>query len=76
MFVTSEDLYKFTGYKRPSAQARFLAERRIVFTTRADGTIALRLDELDSHTLSKEKRPYKRTWQPDFSSVNKPKKER
>jgi hypothetical protein len=53
MFVRAADLEMFTGLKRPRAQARFLEERGIKFVRRNDGSIALRLLELDRHTLSK-----------------------
>jgi len=70
MFVDAKDLYKFTGLKRPSDQAKFLAERGIKFIRRADGQIALRCKELDAYTLSGAKAP-KRAWEPDFSSLEK-----
>lgn len=52
MFVSAEDLIAFTGLKRSSAQARFLAKHHIKFMLRLDGSIALRQEELDRHTLS------------------------
>lgn len=60
MFVTAEQLVEFTHKQRSSAQARFLAARGIVFTTRDDGTIALRQEELDRHTLSAPAGPKRR----------------
>lgn len=59
MFVSAEDLKTFTGKTRPSAQARFLRSRMIAFVVRADGSIALRVEELDNHTLSRERRKKK-----------------
>lgn len=56
MFVRAEEIEGFTGYKRPKAQRRFLLERGIVCHFRADGTVALRREEYDAHTLSKSAR--------------------
>ena len=53
MFVTETDVQNFTGKKRPSAQARFLERLGMKFTRRLDGSIALRQEELDRHTLTK-----------------------
>jgi hypothetical protein len=53
MFLSAKELEQLTGLKRPSAQARWLSTRGYKFARRVDGTIALRLDELDAHTLSK-----------------------
>lgn len=53
MFVEPEQLVKFTKKERYAAQARFLDARGIRYTRRDDGSIALRTDELDRHTLSK-----------------------
>jgi hypothetical protein len=53
MFLSAKDLEQLTGLKRPGAQARWLSTRGYKFERRVDGTIALRLDELDAHTLSK-----------------------
>lgn len=53
MFVSAAALEELTGKKRPSAQARFLAARGIKFVARDDGTIVLRQEELDRHTLTK-----------------------
>jgi hypothetical protein len=52
MFVRPEDLVAFTGLKRSSAQARFLARLGIRFVVRLDGSIALRQAELDAHTFA------------------------
>ncbi len=54
MFVSSEQLEVFTGKKRPSAQARFLDRWNMKYIERGDGTIALRQEELDRHTLTKK----------------------
>jgi hypothetical protein len=53
MFVSAQYLEVFTGKRRPSAQARFLDRCDIKYIERADGTIALRQEELDRHTLTK-----------------------
>lgn len=53
MFVSSEQLEALTGRSRPSAQARFLDRWDIKYIERPDGTIVLRQEELDRHTLSK-----------------------
>lgn len=72
MFVDAADLELFTGRKRPSDQARFLAERGIKFTRRADGKIALRCKELDAYTLSggATAQQQRAPWQPDFSRMD------
>jgi len=57
MFVGAEHLIAFTGKRRPSAQARFLDRCDMRYIARADGTIALRQEELDRHTLSKLAEP-------------------
>jgi hypothetical protein len=54
MFVSPEQLEVFTGKKRPSAQARFLDRWNMKYIERGDGTIALRQEELDRHTLTKK----------------------
>ena len=53
MFVGAEQLEAFTGKKRPSAQARFLDRCDMKYIERPDGTIALRQEELDRHTLTR-----------------------
>jgi hypothetical protein len=53
VFVSAEHLEAFTGKRRPSAQARFLDRWNIKYLARADGTIALRQEELDRHTLAR-----------------------
>jgi len=53
MFLSAKELEQLTGLKRPGAQARWLSTRRYKFERRVDGTIALRLEELDAHTLTK-----------------------
>jgi hypothetical protein len=53
MFVSAEQLEVFTGKKRPSAQARFLDRWDMKYIERGDGTIALRQEELDHHTLTR-----------------------
>ena len=57
MFVSAEHLIAFTGKRRPSAQSRFLDRCDMRYIERADGTIALRQEELDRHTLSKLPEP-------------------
>lgn len=52
LFVTPQQLEDYTHKVRPSAQAKFLAARGMRFDVRDDGTIALRKEELDRHTLS------------------------
>lgn len=52
MFISTEELEAFTGKRRPSAQARFLDRCDMRYIERADGTIALRQEELDRHTLT------------------------
>ncbi len=54
MFVNPEQLEVFTGKKRPSAQARFLDRWNMKYIERGDGSIALRQEELDRHTLTKK----------------------
>jgi hypothetical protein len=53
MFVTAKELEALTGKSRPSAQARFLDRWNIRYIARADGTLVLRQEELDRHTLDK-----------------------
>ncbi len=53
MFVSAEQLEALTGKTRPSAQARFLDRWNIRYIERADGTIVLRQEELDRHTLAR-----------------------
>jgi Domain of unknown function (DUF4224) len=53
VFVAEQDIQIFTGKRRPSAQARCLHRLGIRHTRRLDGTIALRQEELDRHTLTK-----------------------
>ena len=52
LFVSGDVMEQFTGMKRASAQARFLAQLGLKFTQRFDGTIALRREELDAYTLT------------------------
>lgn len=75
-FVSVADLEQLTGLRRPSAQARWLAARRYKFERRADrnGTIALRQEELDRHTLSKAAQPAGRRWAVDLSQFAKAKR--
>ncbi len=53
MFISAEELEALTGKSRPSAQARFLDRWNIRYIERADGTIVLRQEELDRHTLAR-----------------------
>lgn len=70
-FVNQEDIEAFTGKKRYSAQARWLAEHHVAFIQHDDGSIALRQDEMDRHTLSKHdiKKPAK-DWRRNFSILD------
>jgi hypothetical protein len=70
MFVPAGALEEFTGKTRPSAQARFLANRGLKFIQRSDGTIALRQEELDAYTLTGT-RVRKRAWEPDLSVLDR-----
>ena len=69
LFVSAAVLEQFTGRKRASAQARFLARLGLTFTQRCDGTIALRREELDAYTLSQRAKA-KPAWEPDFSILD------
>jgi hypothetical protein len=69
MFVDASDLGRLTGQVRPSAQARYLSKLGIKFTRAFDGSIVLRLQELDAHTLSRVKSA-KRQWQPDLTHID------
>ncbi len=69
LFVSAEALQQFTGKKRASAQARFLAQLGLKFTQRLDGTIALRREELDACTLTRRVAT-KPLWQPDLSALD------
>jgi hypothetical protein len=70
-FVSQEDVEAFTGKKRYSAQARWLADRRIAFMQHDDGSIVLRQDEMDRHTLSKpdSKKPVK-DWRRNLAELD------
>lgn len=72
MFVSAEDLKGLTGLVQPAAQARWLAKRGYAFERRADGSIALRQDEYDAHTLSaaKDRSQKKRPWRMDLSALD------
>jgi len=70
LFVSVEALQQFTGKKRASAQARFLAQLGLKFTQRFDGTIAMRQEELDAYTLTR-RIAGKPVWQPDLSALDK-----
>jgi hypothetical protein len=71
MFVSAEQLEELTGKSRPSAQARWLGRHRYKFERRNDrnGTIALRREELDRHTLSKSAQP-ETPWRVDLSQFS------
>ena len=69
LFVSGDVVAQFTGMKRASGQARFLAQLGLKFTQRFDGTIALRREELDAYTLTQGTRA-KRTWEPDLSVLD------
>jgi hypothetical protein len=70
LFVSNEVLEQFTGKRRASAQARFLAQLGLKFTQRSDGKIALRREELDAYTLTRaiKARPL---WKPDLSILDR-----
>ena len=70
IFVSADILEQLTGKRRPSAQARWLISRCYKFERRADGTIALRMDELDVHTVSRSVPSAKRRWAVDLSQFN------
>jgi len=69
LFVSTGVLEQFTGRKRATAQARFLAQLGLKFTQRCDGTIALRREELDAYTLSRNTK-VKAVWEPDLSVLD------
>ena len=64
MFLTLQQLAELTGYVRPSAQRRWLAQNGIRFWVRADGINAVPVDQLTGRT---ERRP---NWQPDLSAMD------
>ncbi len=70
IFVSADVLEQLTGKSRPSAQARWLASRLYRFERRADGTIALRMEELDAHTISKPTTTVKKRWEVDLSQFD------
>jgi len=70
MFASAHIIEELTGKSRPSAQARWLSDRRYTFERRTDGTIALRMEELDAHTLSRPLAPGKRRWEVDLSQFD------
>jgi hypothetical protein len=53
VFVPPEALEELTGLKRPTAQKRFLDAVGIKNIERLDGSLAVRQEELDAHTLSR-----------------------
>ena len=71
MFLTKQELIGLTGLKQSAAQARFLANMGLRYTLRADGTVALRYQEVDAYTLSAgtSKAKARRSWEPDFSQL-------
>jgi hypothetical protein len=71
IFASAEILEQLTGKRRPSAQARWLSLRGYKFERRADGTIALRMEELDAHTISKPVGVAKKRWSVDLSQFGK-----
>jgi len=71
MFLSNEDVVALTGRKRPSAQARFLHSLGMKFMRRLDGSIALRQEELDRHTLTKP-REVKQRRSLDLSLLRRP----
>lgn len=71
MFVPTDVIEHFTGLKRPSAQKRFLDQLGIKCTERADGSLAVRQEELDAHTLSKPMRTDKRRRTLDLSLLSR-----
>lgn len=70
-FVTADVLKQLTGKRRPSAQARWLAARHYKFERRGDGTIVLRSDELDAHTISRPAAFARKRWELDLSQFDK-----
>jgi len=72
MFASANAIYEFTHKSRYSAQARVLRSLGLKFTQRPDGSIALRQEELDAHTLSKAAvaSKAKRQWRMDLSHLN------
>lgn len=72
MWVSHEELVGFTHKQRYSAQAKVLDVEGLKYTRRPDGSIALRQEELDAHTLSRvHKAKAKRDWRPDLSVLDK-----
>lgn len=71
-FVSHEDLAEFTHKARHSAQARVLDAYGLKYTRRPDGSVALRQEELDAHTLTRTaKAKAKRDWRPDLSVIER-----
>lgn len=71
MFVSHEALEEFTGLKRPTAQKRFLDAVGIKNIERLDGSLAVRREELDAHTLSSSPKDSKRRRTLDLSVLSR-----
>lgn len=71
MWVPPEELAAFTGKKRPSAQKRFLDGLGIKAIERDDGSLAVRQEELDAHTLSHPPKPGKRRRTLDLAMLSR-----
>jgi hypothetical protein len=64
MFLGIEDLMVLTGYSRPSAQRRWLAQNGFRFWVRGDGTLAVPSFQLEA---APRRRP---AWQPDLLAMD------
>ncbi len=71
MFVPPEALKEFTGLKRPSAQKRFLDAVGIKNIERLNGSLAVRQEELDAHTLSRSPKDRKQRRTLDLSVLSR-----
>lgn len=65
MFLTFEQLAELSGYVRPSAQRKWLAQNGLRFWVRADGMNVVPVDQLK--ITDARRRP---NWQPDLSAMD------
>jgi hypothetical protein len=73
LFVSDQEITALCGLKRPSAQAKWLANRGYRFERRVDGKIALQRAEIDAHTLSRPRATVAKThFEPNWEALTGP----
>jgi hypothetical protein len=69
VFLTADQLHELTGFRRPSAQIRWLRDNHWAFAVRADGKPSVAEREFEAQMCTGQKAAA--TDEPDFAALDK-----